>query len=74
MKGKKIILASYPKDGTVPSEENFRVEDEDVPGLQDGEVLLKTLYLSVDPYMRNKINPKVTSYGRYFNHLKIIST
>lgn len=36
----------------VPVPENFRLEEITlVPDLKDGEVLVRTLYLSVDPYM-----------------------
>ena len=35
----------------MPSVENFEVEDCDLPQIQDGQILVKTLYLSVDPYM-----------------------
>lgn len=59
---KKVVLASYPKEGSLPTEDNFRVEDETLRPLQDGEVLLKTLYLSVDPYMRIRINPNISGY------------
>lgn len=35
-----------------PVPENFRVEETTLtPDLKDGEVLVRTLYLSVDPYM-----------------------
>lgn len=35
-----------------PVPENFRVEEATlVPDLEDQEVLVRTLYLSVDPYM-----------------------
>jgi prostaglandin reductase 1 len=36
-----------------PTEEDFEMVEEELPPLNDGEVLVKTLYLSVDPYMRN---------------------
>lgn len=36
----------------MPVPENFRLEEITlVPDLKDGEVLVRTLYLSVDPYM-----------------------
>jgi NADPH-dependent curcumin reductase CurA len=38
--------------------ENFRFVDADVPELKDGEVLIRTLYLSVDPYMRSRMNDR----------------
>ena len=53
---RKIVLASRP-EGMV-SEENFRLEEEEIRELKDGEVLLKTLYLSVDPYMRGRMSDR----------------
>jgi prostaglandin reductase 1 len=35
-----------------PTDEDFEIVDEDLQQLRDGEILGKTLYLSVDPYMR----------------------
>lgn len=54
MKNKTIILASRPKG--VPANENFKFEEREIPALQDGEVLLKSLYVSVDPYMRGRMS------------------
>ncbi|GHA60749.1 putative NADP-dependent oxidoreductase YfmJ [Pontibacter akesuensis] len=54
MKNKTILLASRPKG--LPTKENFRFEESEVPALQDGEVLLKALYVSVDPYMRGRMS------------------
>ena len=52
----KIVLASRP-EGMV-SEENFRLEEEELRELEGGEILLKTLYLSVDPYMRGRMSDR----------------
>jgi NADPH-dependent curcumin reductase CurA len=54
MNVKQIVLASRPKG--LPTKENFRTETVNLPGLQDGEVLVKGLYFSVDPYMRGRMN------------------
>lgn len=54
MKNKIIVLASRPK-GT-PASENFRFEDADIPALEEGQILLKSLYVSVDPYMRGRMS------------------
>lgn len=59
MKVKQILLASRPKG--MPSKDQFRTETVTLPELQDGEVLTKALYLSVDPYMRGRMND-VKSY------------
>lgn len=47
-------MASRPH-GT-PTLDNFRLEELPLPELQDGEVLLKTLHLSLDPYMRGRMS------------------
>jgi NADPH-dependent curcumin reductase CurA len=51
---RKIILASRPQG--MASVDNFRLVDAEMPRPAEGEVLLKTLYLSVDPYMRGRMN------------------
>src|SRR3954470_7340488 len=51
---KKVVLASRPS-GWV-TEANFRVESAPVPQPKDGEVLVKNLWLSLDPYMRGRMN------------------
>ncbi|QCQ90297.1 NADP-dependent oxidoreductase [Rhodococcus sp. SGAir0479] len=50
----RIVLASRP-DGE-PTEDNFRTETVDLPELSDGQVLLRTVYLSLDPYMRGRMS------------------
>ena len=69
MTAKQIVLASRPK-GT-PTADNFRFEDFELPGLEDGEVLLKGLYFSVDPYMRGRMND-TKSYSPPFQLNKAI--
>jgi len=54
MTTKQIVLASRPK-GT-PTPDNFKFENIELPQIQVGEVLLKGLYYSVDPYMRGRMN------------------
>lgn len=58
---RRIVLASRPS-GT-PSLENFRIEETAVPTPQDGQVLLRTLYLSLDPYMRNLMDEVGPGYA-----------
>ncbi|MGV8918386.1 MAG: NADP-dependent oxidoreductase [Pseudomonas sp.] len=50
----RIVLASRPQGAPTP--ENFRLEREALPELEDGQVQLKTLYLSLDPYMRGRMS------------------
>jgi NADPH:quinone reductase len=39
----------------LPKESDFKLEEAPLPALQTGEVLVRTVYLSVDPYMRGRI-------------------
>ncbi|HSA71545.1 MAG TPA: NADP-dependent oxidoreductase [Burkholderiales bacterium] len=54
MENQRIVLASHPKGWVTP--ENFRIEKAQVPAPADGEVLVKNLWLSLDPYMRGRIS------------------
>ena len=51
---RRIVLASRPV-GAVGLDD-FRLEESALPTPQVGEVLLRTLYLSLDPYMRGRIS------------------
>ncbi|MFC3815205.1 NADP-dependent oxidoreductase [Lysobacter sp. GCM10012299] len=51
---RRIVLASRPKGAPTP--QDFRLEQTDVPTPGEGEVLLRTLYLSLDPYMRGRMS------------------
>ncbi|MGI9292696.1 MAG: NADP-dependent oxidoreductase, partial [Pseudomonadales bacterium] len=51
---RRVVLASRPS-GT-PTADNFRLEQAKIPALGNGQVLLRTLYLSLDPYMRGRMN------------------
>jgi len=50
---KQIHFASRPSG--LPTLENFAFTESEAPALQDGEVLLRTLYISVDPYLRGRM-------------------
>ena len=54
MQNKRIVMASRPT-GWV-TEENFRLETAPLPQPADGEVLVKNLWLSLDPYMRGRMS------------------
>ena len=51
---RQITLASRPVG--YPKESDFNLVEVPIPTPGDGEVLVRTLYLSVDPYMRGRIN------------------
>jgi len=59
MKNKKILLSSYPSG--LPTEKNFKIKETDIPSLKDGEFLIETAYLSVDPFLRMLMNPSDSS-------------
>ena len=50
----QILLNSRPI-GT-PTAANFKLQEGTVPTPSDGQVLLRTLYLSLDPYMRGRMS------------------
>ena len=52
-KNMQVLLANRPR-GWV-QESDFRIVESDLPALQDGEVLVKNQYLSLDPYMRGRM-------------------
>ena len=56
---REIHLASRP-DGK-PTLDNFRTVEVDLPDLDDGQVLVRNTIMSVDPYMRGRMND-VKSY------------
>src|SRR5690606_37626745 len=56
---KEIHLMNRP-DG-MPTNDDFKFVEKNVPAPGENEVLLKTLYLSVDPYMRGRMRD-VKSY------------
>ncbi|RYF95165.1 MAG: NADP-dependent oxidoreductase, partial [Chitinophagaceae bacterium] len=64
MKTKQIVLAKRPIG--VPDKDAFRIEETELPTIGDGQVLVKSLYYSVDPYMRGRMNDR-KSYAPPFN-------
>lgn len=63
MDTRQIVLASRPVG--LPTSENFRTETSSLDKLNENEVLLKSWYISVDPYMRGRMN-SVKSYAASF--------
>jgi NADPH:quinone reductase len=51
----RVILLDNRPVGK-PTLSNFKFVEEELPALHGGEVLLKTLYVSVDPYLRGRMN------------------
>jgi hypothetical protein len=57
----QVLLASRPQGE--PTTANFRIVSTPVPALEDGQVLVRHHYLSLDPYMRMRMNDG-KSYAR----------
>ena len=53
-KSHEVRLASRPSG--VPTADNFTLAQTELPALQKGEVLVRNLFMSVDPYMRGRMN------------------
>lgn len=54
MQAKQILLANRPKG--LPKESDFKTGTITLPPLNEGEVLIKPIVFSVDPYMRGRMN------------------
>ncbi|QIC04951.1 NADP-dependent oxidoreductase [Brevibacillus sp. 7WMA2] len=50
----QILLSSRPVG--VPTRDNFTFIKSSIPEVNDNQLLIRTLYLSVDPYMRGRMN------------------
>ena len=53
-KNRQILLASRPSGE--PSEENFKLVEVEIPRPDRGQMLVRTIYLSLDPYMRGRMD------------------
>lgn len=61
LSNRRIVLASHPTG--LPVKENFRLEQVPVNEPAEGQVLLRTRYLSLDPYMRNLMDEVGPGYA-----------
>jgi len=59
--GRRIVMASRPVGEPKPSD--FRIEEYPVPAPGEGQLLLRTIWLSLDPYMRGRMSD-AASYAR----------
>ncbi|MBS7455521.1 NADP-dependent oxidoreductase [Coralloluteibacterium stylophorae] len=53
-RNRRIVLAKRPEGA--PQTDDFRLEEAPLPEPREGQVLLRTLFLSLDPYMRGRMN------------------
>ncbi len=51
----KVIVLDKRPHGK-PALSDFKITSEDIPAAKEGEILLKTVYVSVDPYLRGRMN------------------
>lgn len=51
---RQVVLASRPHGA--PTDANFKLLEAVIPQPENGQVLLRTLYLSLDPYMRGRMS------------------
>ena len=56
----KVLLASRPIG--YPTEKDFTIVESEIPTVEEGQLLVKTDWLSLDPYMRGRMN-NVKSYA-----------
>jgi NADPH-dependent curcumin reductase CurA len=54
MRNQQVLLRSRPAGR--PTSANFEIVERDLPELPDGGVLRRTIYLSLDPYMRGRMS------------------
>src|SRR5262249_35387826 len=60
MMNKQILLAARPVG--FPKDSDFKLVESPVPAPGEGQILVRSIYLSVDPYMRGRMND-VKSYA-----------
>lgn len=65
----QIILAKRPEG--MPDQNTFKVVEKDVDNLEEDHILIKTLYVSVDPYMRGRMED-TESYVEPYQLNKVI--
>jgi len=56
MTNQQILLAARPTG--LPKESDFRLVESPIPVPVEGEFLVRAIYLSVDPYMRGRMNDR----------------
>jgi NADPH-dependent curcumin reductase CurA len=61
LKNRQVLLVAYPEGEPKPSD--FELVETNVSAPDEGEVLCRTIYLSLDPYMRGRMN-EAKSYAK----------
>lgn len=60
VKNRQIVLQTRPEG--LPKETDFSLRESPIPSPAEGQLLVRTCYLSVDPYMRGRIS-EIKSYA-----------
>ncbi|MGY8915475.1 MAG: NADP-dependent oxidoreductase, partial [Flavobacteriales bacterium] len=68
---KTILLDNRPEG--MPKMSNFKIIDETTPEIKSGEILLKTSYISVDPYLRGRMRDVKSYIAPFELHQPIVS-
>jgi NADPH-dependent curcumin reductase CurA len=55
-KSRQVVLAARPAG--LPKSSDFRLEETSIPEPADGQVVVKNAFMSVDPYMRGRMNDR----------------
>jgi len=58
---RQVVLAKRPNG--YPIESDFELIEKPIPKPGQGEILIRAIYLSVDPYMRGRMNDSQSSYA-----------
>ncbi len=56
LRNRQIVLNARPSGAPKPGD--FRLTEQDIPQPAEGQVLLRTVYLSLDPYMRGRMSDR----------------
>ena len=59
---REIQLVSRPNG--IPTANNFALVQTELEPLQEQQVLVRNLYMSVDPYMRGRMNDRKSGVGK----------
>ncbi len=60
LKSREIHLKKYPQGK--PTKDLYEIKEVDVREPGDDEILIRIVWMTVDPYMRGRMNPHVKSY------------
>jgi NADPH-dependent curcumin reductase CurA len=70
-KNRRITLAARPEG--FPKESDFALEDAEIPSPEAGEVLVRALWASVDPYQRDRMS-ETRSYAKHLELGDVITS